>query len=237
MFAKKELITYMAPHKMPFPPRYRTKLHIGTTGGIAAGTSSGSYQVMLNNLTNPFNSHARNPVWTNLPGSLETLTTLNCVGYSNLCSVTGLYNRYRVFVSSINFHFVPENNADNIFCCVVPQSSLSANTALPTSASEAMSLPFAKDKLYCANQMGTSIRSTIAVHTLEGLTKQALRDDVTETYCGLEGSVTGPGSCCVWNIMWQTPTAVALTAEMLYRVEMTYYVEFWQGADAQLLQS
>jgi len=227
----------MAPQKMPFPPRYRTKLHIGTTGGIPAGTSSGSYQVFLNNLINPFNSHPVITAWTNIVGSLENLTTLNCVGYSNLCSATGLYNRYRVFGSTINFHFVPENNADNIFCCVVPQSALSAQTALPTSASEAMSLPFAKDKLYCANQMGTSIRSTIAVHTLEGLTKQALRDDVTGYYTGVEGTNHDPINTSVWNIMWQTPTAVALTAEMIYRVEMTYYVEFWNGADAQLLQS
>lgn len=240
MFISKDVISYMPMGKLPYPPRYRTKLHIGVAGNIPAATTSGAYSILQNGVFHPFNAAAVSGLLTNIPGSLIPVANLAPVGFSNMCGAAAIYNSYRVFASSVKIQFIPGSVADTVNATLIPviyqtvNGVTSSTYTYPTSSTEAMELPFAKNKLFMANQQGSPLKHSISQHKLFGVKKASIVDDIY-TYTGTYASL--PVNKSLWMMFFETADATGLGSPLSYRLDVTYTVEFFNMEGPVLKQT
>jgi len=238
-FISDKMIIYRAPTRLPYPPKFMTKLYTGITGVYASGDTSLVNQVGMNFVYLPFYVHGLNAAFTDFAGSLQTLTTLNPVGYSDLCN-SALYSSYRVIASKIKVQLIPSETTDTALLVVVPtigQYDSGGNSIVPSvisSATEAQDVPFSKDKLVAANQQGSAIRSTMSSPKMFGLTKKQYMDD---EYAYSSAYNARPVNYALWNICMETADAAVTTGTIAYRIDVEYWVEFFNQNTQNITQS
>lgn len=224
VFANRNVVSYMVPRQMPFPPRFRTTFTAGFYGfiGSAANLATGQYFAKLNSAFLPFTGGG----WLNPSAAL---TGIIPAGYSSLC-VTQLYTKIRVYASTIEIEFLPQALTDTVLCTVTP----SAVTTLPANTNDAIDQPYTKQLLMSSSKMnsrnGSMIRNTISQHKFLGCTKRAIEDDLSGNYMHTyNGNPTVP---FYWVVNWQTPDNVNIAVNLEYKVKMTYYVELFSDTNA-----
>jgi len=233
IFASRELITYIANQRMPFPPRYRTKFHIGNSGEISAGSKTGVYNIWFNGLAKPFDMTPLSGLFS-MPNPLVDITMQTCVGYNNLCSSTGPYSGYRVFASSITVQMIPYAVDDAVMIVVLPQVYDAGATPVPASSLVAQDLPYSKNKVSMTNQLGSPLRNMQTVHKLYGVKKNVPADDISGHFDSF--SQDNPDSQALWTIAWNTLNNTNLTEAVLWKIDVTYYVELFDVSTTELLQ-
>jgi len=230
MSASSKLITFMPSYQNPFPPRYRTKLHIAAVGDITGAVAEGPYQMGGNTLVFPLDPHGHSTPYTTLPNSLVNLSALNCVGQSNLLGSQGPYSHYRVFGSMCKITLMQNSTDTNpIMATLIPMSDQSA---FPTSAVEAESLPYAKSILFNPYHGRGTLKSFMPCTKIFGITKTTLNID-SSIFSALYGQY--PSRQFYWHLMLDA-TDGTTDVSVGYKVDMTYYVELFSENTGSLLQ-
>jgi len=218
--ATSELVTYMAPRQMPFPPRYRTKFNIDIYGSIAAGSATGQYFASLNSCLTPLAGGA----W---PGPSLAIAGAECTGLTQLLNAN-FYKKFRVYGSKISIEFLPQALADTVEVIVLP-SDTSSLTVAPL-----LGQPYAKNMMMSSSKMnsksGSFISNYMTVHKFLGVSKRAIEDDLSGQFAG--SYTADPSTQFYWVVSWVTPDAVNLVTPLEYRLKLTYYTELYSPTGA-----
>lgn len=223
MTASKDLIVYMSPQQMPFPPRYRTKLQCDLQGYVTSATAaSGNFYFLMNSIYLPAASGG-------FPNSSPAIASLLPTGYSSLLNAH-LYQRFRVFASKITVQVVPSAQADTVNFTITPSNA----AGTPSVTYTAMAQPYTTSRL-CQSNQKSFVKNFITQHKLEGVPKKAIEDDLSGNY---EGSyATQVNQPRYWNCNWSTVDAVNTTTPLLFVVRLEYFVEMWSDTTGTLLES
>lgn len=223
--ARSDVITYMSPSRMPFPPRYRTIMSCEVQSIVPSATAaSGRYACGLNYLIHPFitvSGSSPFPV-----GTLPTVASLNPTGLTQIFN-NAFYNAYRVYGSAIYITCCPTNGQDIIEMTVTP----SGVDNLPATTTSAMSQPYTKDKMFAVSKAigktGDILSNYITQHKFCGVTRRAVEDDLSGAFTGSLTGVPPPNNQLMWVINWNDVSGVNLNGNLLFTVRIKYYVEFW----------
>lgn len=224
----KELITYLAPSQMPFPPRYRTKFVTEFMGSNAAGNyaANARYFISLNSCYLPMNSGG----W---PNTLPAIATLAPTGYSSILNAN-LYQSARVYGSKVEIEFLPQALTDTLLVTLTP-SQTSSN---PASAAVAQQQPYTKKMFFSSsktNGKNNKLVNYITQHKFLGVSKRAIEDDLSGNY--IQAYDAEPVNRLFWVINVITPDVTVTVAPVEFRVKVTYYVECFGATTATLLET
>lgn len=227
-----ERLTYMVANQLPFPPRYRTKMTFAIYGAIAAGgldaLGEGEAYVNLNSPFKPIN----NGSW-GLGGSGPfsvanpvAVSALMPAAYTQICN-QNLYQKFRVYSSSIKVSVNPGDVRDYLELCVIPTD----DTGIPTIVSTAQSLPFAKCKQILTGKGPSHVTNSITLHKLAGVTKSAVENDLSNQFIGDFNA--DPATRYYWRILVGTNQQTDNFVGMAFEMKVTYWVEFFNLANAR----
>lgn len=222
----KELVTYMVPHQMPFPPRFRTKMTCAIYGSIAAGVNTATFTSKLNSCLLPF----AGGTWT---GASPAIATLNPAGFSAICN-QNYYTSFRVYSSKILVEFLPQALADTIQIVIVPSISTGGSVFAVS-----LEQPYAKSMFMSSSKQnsarGSALTNYITVHKFMGVSKRAIEDDLSNKFNGFFNAQ--PGTLLEWVVEFVTPDAVVTVTPLEYRAVMTYYVEFYNAVNSTFVET
>lgn len=253
LFATKDLVSYMAgPRKLPFPERYRTKLHMEVDGFWLPAVLANNYAqagppvnqyftVLGNGVITPFAANSTSAIAATLMTlnnqGLHPIATSNPIGHNLLQTI---YNGYRVFSSKIKVTAIPQSIVDPINLVIIPSFNQGSLLLTPNNPTQDVAYlaqyPFAKSKTIQCNSGNYVLSSSISTHKLLGITKQALLNDLSGNYTVRDGANGNPGSVYNWYIAWQTEDNAAPAGNIGFKVEITYYIEYF-NTTAVLLTS
>lgn len=223
--SSKELITYMAPRQMPFPPRYRCKFTTAIYGDITGAVASGQYAVNLNSIYQPFAGGS----WA---AALPAIGTLQPSGFSSMLNAN-FYRAFRVYGSKIVLEMLPQALTDTVEAVLTP----SINGVAPANTATAMSQPYSKSCFFSSSKENNGkkgvLSNYITMHRLFGVSKRAIEDDLSGNYIGAYNA--DPAVLTQWFLTWATPDAVNISSHVQYRVIITHYCELFETAPGNFL--
>jgi hypothetical protein len=208
----------------PFPTRYRTLQTAILSGAIPIGSTdlvlrcrAGPYQ--------PFNGG----LW---PGVLTASTsTLDVVGFSNLCSITGPYTRWVCYGMKVKITMIPTANVDTIGVAVGFQD---VNVAVPSGYADASAEPFYNSTI-C--QVGATIQHLTNQATLAEIAGYA-NDASIKANDNLMGAyASNPASTYGCYVAWGCLNGLTNSAIIPYEFEVILDVEYFQEAGGALLDA
>jgi hypothetical protein len=108
-----------------------------------------------------------------------------------------------------------------------------ANNANPASTEVAMAIQFTRSKNMpaAASSAQNTINNKMGVHTLVGVRRQAVEDDLSQQYTGTY--TAAPNASQWWAINVSTDDAVNTTSNVGYTVVLQHEVEFWADHTAE----
>jgi len=219
-------ITFINKQLLPFPVRYRCRLHTSIYGNYAAGFTTGQTYVHMNRAYLPFAGGA----WAN---PSQSLATLNPTGYSSLGNVH-MYNGVRVLKARCDIEFLPLSVLDSIIVTITP--SLTTNN--PADPNVGMTQPFKKTVLFSSDKVNGK-RNMLSLsgtqHKFAGCAKKAIDYDLSYQYCHIYNG--SPATPIYYVCNFQTPSLVNTAQQMDYRVDLIQDVEFFNMVQAEMIQT
>lgn len=236
--ANHDVITYMVPRNMPFPPRYRTKMSFGLFGSIFAGgldtIGRGQVYVGLNYLYHPIN----NATW-NLTGPVTVNSgippnVLQPTGYDQIAPTTGfMYRKWRVYASKISMSLTPETPTDYMEVSITP----SQITSSPIDVGAAMAQPYTRSKFFATGKAignpSDILSSYMTVHKIAGVTSSAIQNDLSGQFIG-NSSGGLPTTQYYWVVNFAKVNYTDNTLSIDLNMKVTYWVEFFDLSAANL---
>lgn len=217
-----DVVTYMSrlPNPCPLPNRFVTSFSCQNQGYYPAATGTGAYwQVALNSPVLPF-SAASTVSGTTLPNPYTAISTLQPIAWSSMFN-NRVYNSYRVYASKIRVKVIPTSLTDPIAFGIYP--------AIPGSAlNYAISdnMPHGKNWLITTEKGVTVCENFVTLPVLNGISQQAMRDDVSTTYTGSTG-VPYPLRPFNWYCNFYDLTQANIGSKLCFDVNVIYYVELF----------
>lgn len=216
-------------HHMVVAPEFHTKCEITYAGYFPAGiTQNGYFAISGNSLHIPSNSTLPAAIVT-LPnvGGLTTvpyggiaINSSQPAGFSNLCSTTSPYNRYRVNGSKIKIRINPINPADEIYYNVIP---IESGVSYPVTVIEAQSAPNVSRTACASTYYRSSITKSAKTSFVFGI-KQAsmgINDNL-----GATGSAT-PVQEWAWLCNYQLSQGVVSAGKLPFFITIEYDCTFY----------
>jgi hypothetical protein len=214
-FGDAQLVIYVHPKGIPFPPRYRTSLRIGIVGSVAATTAPTVYSCTANNLYLPFNGGG----WPSV--QVASIATAMPAGFRNLCNSNGPYYNYRVYGSRIKAAMTAVSSADVIVYTLLP-----TNAALgPSSVADAKAEPRCKETRTQGSSVMTILKHQISVAEFFGVTKQTVQCDTVGLYSAAYNAA--PTQIIGWFLNWTTQAGGTTNGIISYEIDMVIDVEFF----------
>lgn len=235
------LVNYTKPSlNMPINPRFLTKFTYSLQGqvGTLAG-SRGYFAIKLNSPRFPGDTAAY--IFTgsnNLDGTLAadhtSLAAGQSRGFSNLVSAS-MYQKWRVYASSIKVSFIPNTQADASMVVVYPVTNIQGVGPL---AVRDTSVAYSKEKVAMSGADGGSstIKHYIDLQSLLGLSKEQIMANENLVGQGPSTSFpTGqdPSNLLYWIVSYKrlndkTDYSTTLGSRPSIAVEVTYYTELFE---------
>jgi hypothetical protein len=220
--------------KLPFSPRFRTKMHCAFVGTLPSGTATNGYFYVSGNSAHvPFNSTmvaaTRTINYYSASGySGESYSTVQPEGFSAICSATAPYHAYRVHGSKMALTFNPTSTADNLFASITAAQTGTNSTTTIWTSSQA---PFASRLgTFTSIEQAKPIVKALRTAHVWGQPESAITADD-----GYGAAYNGsPGNEWCWVIQWQIVDNTTSNAVMGIRIEMTYDIEFYAPASGGL---
>lgn len=236
-----EVVAYI-PRSLvsPIPPRYRTKMESEITFTWALGHQNLTLCTFINSAYQPFNvplggNH------TQIGDTANNFTTItnaipiaqSPVAFTQLCN-TNFYRQYRVYSSSIELFCLPGVISDSVFCTITPSTTQGnpATIQLAHSQPNTKRIDFITSK---EENMRSTLKHYMPVHKIMGITKSALQNDVSGQLVAAFNQ--SPSNVFWWTINVATIDGINTTSQMMFRIRMRYYLEFFDVANASMLQS
>jgi len=220
--------------KLPFSPRFHTKMACGFVGTLPAGTAaSGYFYVSGNSAHIPFSSSyvysTRTINYYSPTGySGEYYNTVQPEGFTAICGASTIYRNYRVHGCKITVSFNPTNAADNIYAVTTANTSGNPSTTTIWTASSA---PFSsKVGTFTSVDQRRPLVKKLATAHVWGVPQLTIDTDVSFG-AGYNGS---PTSEWAWVIQWQTVDNTTTSAVMGIRILLEYDIEFYQPSSGGL---
>jgi hypothetical protein len=226
--------TRFSKDKLPFSPRFRTKMHCAFIGTLPAGTAAtGYFYVSGNSAHVPFNSTQASSTRTinyySATGySGESYTTVQPEGFSAICSNTAPYHAYRVHGSKMSLTFNPTSTSDNLFASITAaQIGTNSTTTIWTSSQAPFS---SRLGTFTSIEQARPIVKALRTSHVWGQPESAITadDGYGTTYNG------SPGNEWCWVVQWQFIDNTVSGAVMGIRIEMTYDIEFYAPSSGAL---
>jgi len=220
--------------KLPFSPRFFTKMHCAFIGTLPASTATNGYFYVSGNSAHvPFNSTqaaaTRTINYYSATGySGESYSTVQPEGFSAICSNTSAYKAYRVHGSKVSVTFNPTSTADNLFASVnAAQIGTNSTTTIWTASQSPFSSRLAT--FTSIEQARPLVKSLRTAHVW-GQPESAISvdDGFGTAYNG------SPGNEWCWVVQWQVVDNTTTNAVMGIRVELEYDIEFYAPSSGAL---
>lgn len=232
VFANQDVVNYMVPRQMPWPPAYRTKLTMNWMARISVGdlpATGGPYvYIGLNYIYLPIN----NSTWAgNLPFTVTSSiddAILQPTALAQFAPTSGqLYRNWRVYSSKLSITGAPTNPLDYFELTITPSRLL----GVPANVGVAMAQPYTRTLTSFTGKGPSTVSNYITVHKLMGVSPQAIQDDLSAQ---LTGSYTGtlPGTPFYWIVNIQTLDGTQNDGIIDFMFKMTYWVEFLNPSSA-----
>jgi hypothetical protein len=220
--------------KLPFSPRFRTKMACAFIGTLPSSTASNGYfYVSGNSAHTPFNSAqayaTRTINYYSATGySGDSYSAVQPEGFSAICSNTSVYKAYRVHASKISVSLNPTSTADNLFLSInAAQTGTNSTTTIWTSSQSPFSTKLAT---FTSIEQARPVTKLLNTHHVWGVPQSAISVDD-----GFGASYNGsPGNEWCWVVQWQIIDNTATNAVMGVRVELEYDIEFYSPASGAL---
>lgn len=243
-YASNTMVSYINNKLMlPFPQRYRTKIHQSLQGYWSAGYANNydatnptvSVQQFItvrhNGIYRPFNNLSNQNI---ISGSAPTAffldqtanpyTTDSPIGYGALSAI---YQAYRVYSCAIKVCIEPESIVDTMNVAVIPSFE---NNFYTTSANQSLTalaqMPFARSKVIQCNTGDNTIKTHITQHKLLGVKYRAIEDDLSGQYESF--TAANPQQAAYYNIAFSTQNGQPLVNRCGWKIDCTWYVEFYE---------
>jgi hypothetical protein len=220
--------------KLPFSPRYRTKMACAFMGTLPSATAANGYfYVSGNSAHTPFNSAqayaTRTMNYYSAYGySGDSYSTTQPEGFSAICSSTSVYRAYRVYGSKITLSFNPTSTADNLFCCVNAAQTGTTSTTTIWTASQS---PFStKIGTFTSIEQSKPLVKSLKTSHVWGVPETAIPID--DGFGAVYNA--SPGNEWCWVIQWQIVDNTTSNAIMGLRVAVEYDIEFYAPASGAL---
>lgn len=216
-----DVLTFMSKlfNPCPLPHRFVTTTSCQNQGYYPAATGIGAYfQVSLNCPQLPF-SLATTVSGSQIPNPVTAITTLNSLAFGSLVQ-SRLYNSYRVYASKIRIKIIPTALSDPLAVGIYP--------AIPGSALNygvSDNMPFSKNWLVTSEKGYTVLENFVTLPELNGISSQALRDDVSLTYTG--STAAAPLRPFNWYVNWYDLTQNNIGARVGIDCQVIYYMELF----------
>lgn len=228
--ANDELVIYMAPRQLPFPPRYRCKMVTAVYGYITtgAGSQSARYFLTFNSVFAPLSG-----------GGFPNITppdTVEPTGFTQICNAN-FYRNFRVYGSKIMLELMPGNLLDTVECTITPSNTSSVPATVGTANGELYTRSgfFSSSKNNANSKGGSEIVNYMTVHKFFGVTKRAIEDDLSGNFIGTYNA--DPVTKLYWVVNYATPNGAGLTNQIDLRLRLTQYVEFFNNTSANMQES
>jgi hypothetical protein len=220
--------------KLPFSPRFRTKMHCAFIGTLPSSTASNGYFYVSGNSAHvPFNSamaySTRTINYYSATGySGESYSTVQPEGFSAICSSAAPYHAYRVHGSRMSVTFNPTSTADNLFASInAAQTGTNSTTTIWTSSQSPFS---SRLGTFTSIEQAKPIVKALRTAHVWGQPESAITADD-----GYGAAYNGsPGNEWCWVVQWQIVDNTTTNAVMGIRIEMTYDIEFYAPASGGL---
>jgi hypothetical protein len=226
--------TRFSKDKLPFSPRFFTKMHCAFIGTLPSSTaSSGYFYVSGNSAHVPFNStqaySTRTINYYSATGySGESYSTVQPEGFSAICSNTSAYKAYRVHGSKITLTFNPTSTADNLFASVnAAQIGTNSTTTIWTGSQSPFSSRLAT---FTSIEQAKPLVKALRTAHVWGQPESSI--SVDDGYGASYSS--SPGNEWCWVIQWQVIDNTTTNAVMGIRVEVEYDIEFYAPSSGAL---
>jgi hypothetical protein len=222
----------------PFPSRYRAHFVCQMSGYVAAASPTGAtFNVFAVGLQ-PFNATSQFPNMLSDPIGSPVITTLQPAGFSNICSNTAPYNRYRVLSSKVSVQWQPQAVSDCqlLLICATPVLLIPitggggfANAyAGMTNAEQG---PYSKNKIVQSNNLNF-ISLNVGSHArFFGMTEK--------DYCADIEFVAPynqrPQSYIRYDVKYNLLDGNPLSSPCIYKVRLSMYIEFESQIGPDLL--
>lgn len=210
------------------PNEYIAWLTLVNQGDIAAGSSSGSYQIELNDIVHPLNTTDPLPNLVNNAAGWDPTGLQNLL--YNTATSTGLYFYYRVLASKITLSVQPTTITDVMDIALAPTNQGGVYGQFTTAASG----PQGKKLVATTNNntrsntlhLNVNVKKIVGIKELAGATFTPATD----------GSYSNaPTNNMLYSINWYT--RANLSTPVQYWVEVQYKVYFFGRVDTPLLES
>lgn len=213
---------------MVVAPIFHDKLGVTLGGTFTAGMAAQGYiNVSGSSLHLPFNStltaanHSVN-TYSHTAYSPGSYSTVQPQGFSTICSLTGLYSRYRVISSKIFVQMQPQSVNDSLIVVIT-----TATVGVPpnTTIFSAGETPYASKLKWLLYTNESAITLTNKRTTMEvyGVSKAGVLED--DHYAGSYN--TSPVSEWVWNIVFQQSSNTVSNFIIPFVIRVEYDVEFY----------
>jgi len=223
-------------NNMTFPKSMMIKQNFNFSGYVAAGETSGFFDIGLNTALNPFDntgngwSTPTNFTDTSNNGVLLTGDTLTLVS-QNYNELMAIYNNTKVIASKLSINITPQALTDSIKLFVTPfMASVdgSATNDTPTNDMTQAFAPRCRNKI-CVPNVGSSSKNTlsiaVSVAKLYGVSKRAVYDE--DNYSENPTLTNQLNNCATYRVFWTTLDEVALATALPFQVRLTNITKFY----------
>ena len=222
----------------PFPHRYRAHFNCQIAGYLAAGAvTGGTFQVFAVPLQ-PFNSGSLLPNMLSDPVGSPTITTIQPAGYSNLCSMTAPYDRYRVLSSKLTVQWQPQAVVDTqmLLVCATPVLlvPITGGAGFPNAyagMTNAEQGPYSKNKIVQSNNINFLSLNVGSHAKFFGVTQSQYLG--SPEYFGPYNQ--RPQSYVRYDIKYNLLDTAALSSPLIYRVRLMMNIQFESSVGPDLL--
>jgi hypothetical protein len=208
-------------------PIFRTKMLISFPCQLPASSAKkGYFAISGNSMHNPFASSLATTINTvnNIgftPYNGEVYNTVQCAGYSAICSPTAPYSAYRVLGSKLKVDVTPSANSDQI---IVVLGTVLTTQNSPTTIWTAIDAPNSSTPhTFSVYYKQPTLVKSARTSELFGVSDDAIRD--VGQYSGLYA--TSPSNEWCWIVNYNTMDDAVTSATMGWIFRVEYDVEFY----------
>jgi hypothetical protein len=211
-------------------PTFRTKMLISFPCQLPSSSAKkGYFAISGNSMHVPFASTLASTIGTVnsigfTPYNGEVYNTVQCAGYSAICSNTAPYSAYRVLGSKIKVDVTPSANSDQI---IVVLGTVLTTQNSPTTIWTAIDAPNSSTPhTFSVYYKQPTLVKSARTSELFGVTDAAVRD--VGQYSGLVS--TSPSNEWCWIVNYNTMDDAITSATMGWIFRVEYDVEFYFAA-------